>query len=235
MDDLPPSSPPPTSRETTPEQFLKTHRVKQLNRSPARPTSVPLNDDLFEPGNNYDYDTVVDDREPSPAPIGNNEMTAIDKPASETTTTLPTDFRIPSNDIVAGWAALRGARLAIEKWIQPLGPVSGWAQKFREGYDLACMAEGNTQEEVDQFLGKVQEHVDIGQGILYRLRESPVIRPQPSTDAWGDWLIAGDMLGTLYQGISILEAHLDILAPRCPISTDSTSKVRQWVGMDALV
>ena len=113
--------------------------------------------------------------------------------------------------------------------------VSGWAQKFREGYDLACMAEGNTQEEEVRFLGKVQEHVDIEQGILYRLCESSIIHPQPSTDAWGDWLIVGDMLGTLYQGITILEAHLDILAPHCPISTDLTSKVRQWVEMDALL
>jgi hypothetical protein len=232
MDDLPPSSP-PTSRETTPEQFSRNHRVKRLNHSPARPTSVPLDEDLFEPGNDYDHETLVDDREPSP--VVANGTTAIEKSASETTTTLPTDFRIPSNNIVAGWAALRDTCLAIEKWIQPLGPVSGWAQKFREGYDQACLTEGNTQEGVDQFFGEVQKHIDIGQGILYRLRGFPIIRPQASTDAWGDWLIAGDMLGTLYQGISVLEAHLDILAPRCPISSDSTSKVRQWVGLDAFL
>jgi hypothetical protein len=136
---------------------------------------------------------------------------------------------------VAGWGALCTTQLAIEKWIQPLGPISGWAQKFDESYDLACQAGGDMQENIDQFLGTVQGHVDIGWGILGKLGESPIICPQPSMDAWLDWLIAGDMLGTLHQGIVILEVYLDILAPCCPIPSDSTSKMRRWVGLESLI
>jgi hypothetical protein len=241
MGDLPPSSPPPPSRETTPEQSPRLLRIKKSNRPPQRlrSDSLPAADDLFLPGYEYDDATVVNDREPSPPdlpPVSYvNERTAIDKSNTQEPTAASTDVDSPTSEMVAGWTALRTARLAIEKWIQPLGPVSGWAQKFREGYDNACQAGGNTQEDVDRFLGAVQEHVHIGRGILGKLGESPIIRPQPSMDAWADWLIAGDMLGTLHQGIAILEAHLDILAPRCPIPSDSTSKTRQWVGLDDLI
>jgi len=47
---------------------------------------------------------------------------------------------------------------------------------------------------VDQFHAEVQEHVDMGTQILGELSASPVIRPQSSTDAWADWLLAGDLL-----------------------------------------
>jgi hypothetical protein len=77
--------------------------------------------------------------------------------------------------------------------------------------------------------------MNIGRQILDKLCESAIIRPPPSMDAWADWLIAGDMLGTLYQGIAVLEAHLDIIAPRCPISSSSTSSIHQWVGLDSLL
>jgi hypothetical protein len=204
-----------------------------------RSDSLPTADGLFLPGYEYDDATVVNDRKPSPPdlpPVSYiNEETAIGKSNTQEPTTASTDVDSPTSEMVAGWTALCTARLAIEKWIQPLGPVSGWAQKFRDSYDIACQAGGNTQEEEDQFLRTVQEHVNIGWGILGKLGESPIIRPQPSMDTWADWLIAGNMLGTLHQGIAILEAHLDILAPRCPIPSDSTSKMRQWVGLDGLI
>jgi hypothetical protein len=137
---------------------------------------------------------------------------------------------------MAGWAALRTARLAVQKWVQPLGPISSWAKKFREEYDtVACQAEGDTQAAVDRFLASVQEHVDTGRQILGELNASPVIRPQASTDAWADWLFAGDMLGMLHQGIAVLETHLDILAPQHPAPSDSTSTIRQWVGFESLL
>jgi hypothetical protein len=241
MEDLPPSSPPTSSRKMTPEHSPRLRRTKKSNRPPQRlrSDSLPAADGLFLPGYEYDDTTVVNDREPSPPDIPPasyiNGKTAIGKSNTEEPTSASADVETPTSEMIAGWTALRTARLAIEKWIQTLGPVSGWAQKFREGYDLACQAGGNTQEDVDQFLATVQEHVDIGRGILGKLGESPIIRPQSSMDAWADWLIAGDMLGTLHQGIAILEAHLDILAPRCPIPSDSTSKTRQWVGLDGLI
>lgn len=240
MEDLPPSSPPPPSREPTPEQFLKPRRIKKSNRPPQRlrSDSLPVEDDLFLPGNDYDDAdaTVINDCEPSPPDFSYIDgKTAIRKPDTTEPATASTDVETPTSEALAGWAALRTTRLAIEKWTQHLGPVSGWAQKFRQSYDIACQVGGNTQEDIDQFLQSVQEHVDIGRGILEKLCESPIIRPQPSMDAWADWLIAGDMLGTLHQGIAILEAHLDILAPRCPIQSDLTSKTRQWVGFDGLV
>jgi hypothetical protein len=88
---------------------------------------------------------------------------------------------------------------------------------------------------VDRFLASVQEHVNIGRQILEELSKLPIIHPQASTDAWADWLIAEDLLGTLHQGIAILEAHLDIIAPHCPILSDSTSGIRQWAGFASLL
>jgi hypothetical protein len=164
-----------------------------------------------------------------------NNLHPIYHPSVTSTRKQPLANQIHKNPPLPPLTALRTAHLAIEKWIQPLGPVSGWAQKFHEGYNIACQAGGNMQEDIDKFLGTVQEHVNIGRGILGKLGESPIICPQPSMDAWADWLIAGDMLGTFYQGIAILEAHLDILALRCPIPSDSTSKTRQWVGLDGLI
>ena len=240
MEDLPPSSPPPPSPEPTPEQFLKPRWIKKSNCPPQRlrSDSLPVGDDLFLLGNDYnDVDTtVINDREPSPPDFSHtNGETAIRKPNTTEPTAVSTNIETPTSEALAGWAALRTTCLAIEKWTQHLGPISGWAQKFRQSYDLACQVGGDTQEDIDQFLQSVQEHVDIGRGILEKLCESPIICPQPSMDAWTDWLIARDMLGTLHQGIAILEAHLDISAPRCPIQSDLTLKTRQWVGFDSLI
>jgi len=49
-----------------------------------------------------------------------------------------------------------------------LGPIGGWGKKFREGYDMACQADGDTPVAVDQFLASVQEHVDMRRQILSR-------------------------------------------------------------------
>ena len=202
--------------------------TRQVIRTPCSPRrsrrdSVDsIADGLFSPDGDYDETQVVHDHETSAICATKQNVPA-------------TDTEIISNDIIAGWAAMRTARLAIENWVKPLGPVSGWAQKFRECYDTACQSDGNTQEEVDRFLASVQEHINNGRWILSELYKSPAIRPQASTDAWADWLIAGDMLGTLHQGIAILETHLDILAPRCPVPSDATSSSRQWVGFANLL
>jgi len=60
---------------------------------------------------------------------------------------------------------------------------------------MACQADGDMQVLVDQFLASVQEHVDMERQILGELSAFPVIHPQLSTDAWADWLLAGDLLG----------------------------------------
>jgi hypothetical protein len=98
-------------------------------------------DDLFLPGNNYDDVTVINDCEPSPPDLPpasyTNGRTAISNSNAEGHTMASTDVETPTSEMVAGWAALHTACLAIEKWIQPLGPGSGWALKFCEGHDLA--------------------------------------------------------------------------------------------------
>jgi hypothetical protein len=184
-------------------------------------------DNMFDAGDEYDDSHVMHDRTPSPPPPA--------QPCGIKQVHPTPGTGIVSNDIIEGWAALRATRCAIEKWVAPLGPVSGWAKQFRQEYDIACQTDGNTQEAVDRFVASVQEHINVGRQILSELYKSPVIRPPESTDAWADWLIAGDMLRTLHQGVAILETHLDILAPQCPIPSDSTSGVRQWVGVLSLL
>ena len=209
--------------------------MRQVKRTTCPPQRMrhdsvdSMVDSMFHPDEEYDNDHVVRGHSPlrpsmPPAACTTKEM----EPSTNETQTI-------SNDVVAGWTMLRTTRLAIEQWILPLGPVSSWAKKFRECYDMACQTDGNTQEEVDRFLASVQEHVSIGRRILGEFSKSPIIHPQVSTDAWADWLIAGDMLSTLHQGIAILEAHLDIIAPHCPIPSDSTSGIRQWAGFASLL
>jgi hypothetical protein len=186
---------------------------------------------MFNADDDYDTSHVVRDWHASPPP-----PPALPHDACSTKQIFPgPDAEISSNEIIEGWAALRAARIATGNWVEPLGPVSGWAKRFRQEYDIACQADGDTKEAVDRFVASVQEHIDIGRGILAELHRSPVIRPPATSDAWADWLIAGDMLGTLYQGIAILETHLDILAPHCPAMSDSTSNVRKWVGFSSLL
>jgi hypothetical protein len=185
---------------------------------------------MFDPDQDYDDSQVVRDHSASPPP------SALPSAICDAKQIPPIpDTGSVSNDIIEGWGALRTARLAIKKWTQPLGPVGGWAKRFRQEYDIACQADGDTQEAVDRFAASVQEHMDIGRQILGELYKSPIIRPPASTDAWADWLIAGDMLGTLHQGIAVLGAYLDILAPQCPIPSNSTSGVRQWEGISSLL
>jgi hypothetical protein len=184
---------------------------------------------MFDADNEYDNAHVIRDDSPLPPTLPSVAC------ATKQTAATAADTQFVSDNVVTGWTTLCTTRLAIEQWTQPLGPVSSWAKKFRECYDNACQTDGNTQEGVDQFLASVQEHINIGRQILGELSKSPIIRPQASADAWADWLIAGDLLGTLHQGIAILEAHLDIIAPHCPIPSDSTSGVRQWTGFLSLL
>jgi len=90
------------------------------------------------------------------------------------------------------------------------------------------------RKKVDRFIASVQEHVNIGRQILEELCESPIIRPQALAEAWADWLIVGDMLGMLHQGITILEAPRHS-GSAFPILSDSTSGVRQWAGFSSLL
>ena len=142
-------------------------------------------DGMFDPDKEYDDAHVVRDNLPLPSTLPSAAC------ATKQITAATTGTQFVSSDVVANWTVLCTTRLAVEQWILPLGPVSGWAKKFRECYDIACQMDGNTQEEVDWFLTSVQEHVNIGRQILGELSKSPIIRPQESTDAWADWLIAG--------------------------------------------
>jgi hypothetical protein len=223
QEDLPPSSPPPSSREPSQPRPSTAHLIIPVPYSPRRPRSDSIDsllDSMFQPDSNYDNSRCASDREPSPLP------------------TLPSATYVKGADTTtsteaSGWEALRAARLAIEEWVQLYGPISSWARKFREGYGIACQADGNTQTAVDLFLASVHEQVNIGRRILGELNSSPIIRPPVSSDAWADWLLAGDMLGILHQGIAVLQAHLDILAPRCPVLSDSMSSIRQCAGFES--
>jgi hypothetical protein len=109
MEDLPPSSPPPPSPEPTPEQFLKPRRIRKSNRLPQylRSDSLPVEDDLFLPGNDYDDAdaTVINDREPSPPDFSHtNGETAIRKLNTTEPTAAFTDVETPTSEALAGWA-----------------------------------------------------------------------------------------------------------------------------------
>jgi hypothetical protein len=112
MEDLPPSSPPTSSRKMMPEQSPKPRRIKKSNRPPQRlrSDSLPATDDLFLPGCDYNDATVINDREPSPPDLPpasyTNGKTAIVKSNTGEPTTASTDFETPTSEMVAGWAAL---------------------------------------------------------------------------------------------------------------------------------
>jgi hypothetical protein len=133
----------------------------------------------------------------------------------------------PYSTILAGIQTLRDVRVAINGWVSILGPVEEWPAAFHFYYEVARGK--NTVQAVDEFLESVERHADRGRDILKRLRESPVVSPPPSHEAWGDFLAAGDLMETLYRGIAILEARLDIFAPRGPLASGRESNVRKWV------
>ena len=175
-----------------------------------------LIDDMFRPGSDYDNSRGGSDREPSQPLTLSSTTTCING-----TNTTP-DTVIVSTDIIVGWESLRTARVAIEKWIQPLGPIDGWAEQIRKGYNVACQGDGNTREAVDKFLASMQEHVNIGRRVLGELNAAQV----SFNSAWADWLLAADMLGMLHRGIAILETHVDIWAS-FPVPSSPMSGIRQ--------
>lgn len=90
-------------------------------------------------------------------------------------------------------------------------------RKFREGYDTACADEtaGRTlQDAIDNYLENVEEHADVGRRMLARLTRSSIIQPPKTHAAWADFLLVSDLLTVLHRGVAVLEARLDICAPR---------------------
>lgn len=132
-------------------------------------------------------------------------------------------------EATVGLRTLRDVRIQTEAWISGIGPMEEWPRLFQEGFDEACEKHGKrtTQEEVDDYLKRVEKHALDRRAILRQLRSSPVIRPPPSHEAWGDYLAAGDMLEMLYRGVLILEVRMDILAPRGQIPADGDLSIRQ--------
>jgi hypothetical protein len=128
---------------------------------------------------------------------------------------------------------LREVRIATNTWVSDVAPLDDWPQVFQEHYDAACerITNRTTQEEVDEFLQRVERHAEIGRSILRKLRGSPIVSPPPSHEAWGDFLAAGDLMETLYRGIAILEVRLDIFAPRGPLASPADSGIRRWKGL----
>jgi hypothetical protein len=91
--------------------------------------------------------------------------------------------------------------------------------------------DGPTDAAVEEFLQGVDRHVRTGRAILKELVGSPIVCPPLSHEGYADWLVAGQVLSTLYEGIAVLEVRLDIFAPRCAES-ESTSGIRKWRGLD---
>jgi len=176
---------------------------------------------IFRPGND-EYPELLD----SPANIGAPKKLVTSHAIEPKLATIPAD-------VLAGLQVLRNVRVLTEEWVSGLGPVEEWPRIFQEQYDAACESRSGrtTQEEVDEFLKNVENHVNNGRAILGELRKSPIVRPPSSHEAWGDYLAAGDLMDTLYRGIITLELRLDIVAPRAPYSSDGDSNIRRWKGL----
>ena len=107
-----------------------------------------------------------------------------------------------------------------------LGPVKDWTAAFSTAYDEAATRDHrDTQEAIDTFLRGVVEHVRQGKEILAELGRTSLFRMEK-----GDRLIAGDMQETLHHGVAILEAHLSLAAPSCPLPSNSLSQIRAYEG-----
>lgn len=144
---------------------------------------------------------------------------------------LPTITPIlKSNDATT---ALRRAILTTHNWVASLGPISQWPRIFQEQYDAACLSNGvSAQATVDQFLRGVERHVQTGRQIIQALMESGACCPPGSDEeAYADWIVAGNLLSTLHEGVAVLEVRLDIFAPQSPDSS-TVSGIRQWRGLD---
>jgi hypothetical protein len=176
---------------------------------------------IFRP-RNEDYPELLD----SPVNIRATEKLISSRSTDPELATIPAD-------VLAGLRVLRNVRVMTERWVAGLGPVEDWPRVFQEQYDAACESRSGrtTQEEIDTFLKGVEAHVNNGKAILRELRNSGVVRPPPSHEAWGDYLVAGDLMETLYRGILTLELRLDIVAPCGPHPSDGESSIRRWKGL----
>lgn len=113
-----------------------------------------------------------------------------------------------------------------------------WGKKFREGYDLACADETtgrSTQDAIDGFLEKVEDHIEVGRELLVRLMDSSIIRPPETHKAWADFLLANDLLAVLHRGVAVLEARLDICAPSGARQSKYTSTTRMHEGFEGMM
>jgi hypothetical protein len=142
--------------------------------------------DTFQPRFEDEYDDEGAHDEGANNPVPSPQLHSQTQPLDATT--------------MAGIQTLREVRIATNKWVSDLAPLGDWPRVFQQHYDAACerSVNGSMQEEVDAFLGSVERHVSIGRSILRKLRESPVVCPPPSHEAWGDFLGAGDLMEILY-------------------------------------
>jgi hypothetical protein len=170
--------------------------------------------DAFQPPNEDRYDEKGNNLQ-IPPPVTRSHTLAVDA------------------TILAGIQTLREVRVETNEWVSSLGPLESRPRVFQEHYRAACQGNAgcSMQEAVDTFLGSVERHVDTGRLILKRLRESPVISLPPSHETWGNFLGAGDIMETLYQRITLLEARLDIFAPHGPSLLKGESTIMKWRGL----
>ena len=153
-----------------------------------------------------------------------------ESPHSKTSSLTP--FHTNSHDTeendIKSLHSLRVIREALERWLG-LGSVDDWAATFRKAYDDAATGgHGDTQDTIDTFLNSVVEHVQCGKDILFRFAETSVVRLEK-----GDRMLAMDMERTLHCGVSILEAHLSIIALFSPLACDYQSKICGYRGFTA--
>lgn len=113
-----------------------------------------------------------------------------------------------------------------------------WGRKFREGYDLACADETtgrSSQDAIDMFLERVEEHVEVGRKMLARLMNSSIVQPPETHEAWGDFLLVNDLLTVLHRGIAVLEVRLDICAPEGAQPSALLSTARRHKGFEGMM
>lgn len=122
--------------------------------------------------------------------------------------------------------------IATNEWVSKIGPIDSWPRrfqqeldKFREAVEVPLYMR---RDGLERFLRDVEDTVEEGRGLLKRLRRTPQTLGPLSLETWGGFIAIGDLMDTLYSGVHLLEARLDILSPRAPWAAEGDSGFRRY-------
>lgn len=125
--------------------------------------------------------------------------------------------------------AVAQIRMATSEWVSRIGPIESWPRRFQQELDKINAAtevsSNERQDKLDKFLGEVEDVVEEGRGLLQSLRQAP---HHPLSNGSADFVAIGDLMDTLYRGVSLLDARLDILSPQAPWAADGDSGLRRY-------